>query len=56
VPYNVAFIALEEGLRMFSNIVGTPNEALQVGQKVKVAYEQRGEDLVVPVFEVVSSE
>jgi hypothetical protein len=38
---------------MFSNVVGTPNEDLKVGQKVKVAFEQRGEDLVVPVFEVV---
>ena len=54
VPYNVAFIELEEGLRMFSNIVGTPNEALRVGQKLKVAFEQRAEDLVVPVFEVVA--
>ncbi len=56
MPYNVAFIELEEGLRMFSNIVGTPNDALEVGQKVKVAFEGRGEDLVVPVFEIVSGE
>lgn len=53
VPYNVAFIQLDEGLRMFSNIVGTSNEALAVGQRVKVAFEQRDEDLVIPVFEVV---
>ncbi len=53
VPYNVAFIQLDEGLRMFSNIVGTPNDKLAVGQRVKVAFEQRDEDLVVPVFEVV---
>jgi uncharacterized OB-fold protein len=53
IPYNVAFVELEEGLRMFSNIVGTPNERLCVGQKVKVAFEQRDEDLVVPVFEIV---
>jgi uncharacterized OB-fold protein len=53
VPYNVALVELEEGLRMFSNIVGTSNEKLRVGQKVKVAFEQRAEDLVVPVFEVV---
>ena len=53
LPYNVAFIELEEGLRMFSNIVGTPNEKLRVGQKVKVAFEERSADLVVPVFEVV---
>ena len=53
MPYNVAFIQLDEGLRMFSNIVGTPNDKLAVGQRVKVAFEQRDEDLVVPVFEVV---
>ena len=50
VPYNVAMVELEEGLRMFTNIVGTPNEQLQVGQKLKLAFEQRDEDLVVPVF------
>lgn len=54
VPYNVAFIQLDEGLRMFSNIIGTPNDKLEVGQRVTVAYEQRDEDLVVPVFEVVA--
>lgn len=53
VPYNVAFIQLDEGLRMFSNIVGTPNEKLAVGQRVTVTFEQRDEDLVVPVFTVV---
>jgi hypothetical protein len=40
---------------MFSNIVGTPNEGLRVGQKVKVAFEERGTDLTVPVFEVVGA-
>ncbi len=53
VPYNVAMIELEEGLRMFSNIVGTPNDQLQVGQKVSVEFEVRDEDLTVPVFKVV---
>lgn len=53
VPYNVALIELEEGLRMFSNIVGMPNDRLEVGQKVKVAFERRAEDLTVPVFEAV---
>ena len=51
VPYNVTLVELEEGLRMFSNVVGVPNDKLQIGQKVKVAFEQRDEGLVVPVFE-----
>jgi uncharacterized OB-fold protein len=53
VPYNVVFVQLDEGLRMFSNVVGIPNDRLAVGQRVKVAFEQRDQDLVVPVFEVV---
>ncbi len=52
VPYNVAMIELEEGLRMFSNIVGTPNEQLKIGQMVKVAFEERAPGLTVPVFEL----
>lgn len=55
VPYNVAMIELDEGLRMFSNIVGTPNEELRVGQRVRVTFEQRAPDLIVPVFEVDGS-
>ncbi len=51
VPYNVALIELEEGVRMFSNVIGVANDALAVGQKVKVAFEQRDDDLFVPVFE-----
>src|SRR6266540_1362290 len=52
VPYNVALIELDEGLRLFSNVVGTPNEELRVGHKVKVAFEQRDDELIVPVFEI----
>jgi len=52
VPYNVALIELEEGLRMFSNIIGRPNDQLRVGQKVLVSFEQRDVDFTVPVFEI----
>jgi hypothetical protein len=55
VPYNVAMIELDEGLRMFSNIVGTPNDQIEVGQRVRVAFERRGDDLIVPVFELDSA-
>jgi hypothetical protein len=33
-------------------VVGTPNDELQVGQKLKAAFEQRDDDLIVPVFEI----
>ncbi len=39
---------------MFSNVVGTPNDQLRVGQDVKIAFEQRAADFVVPVFELDS--
>jgi uncharacterized OB-fold protein len=39
VPYNVALVQLAEGPRMFSNIVGVPNERLTVGLPVQVTFE-----------------
>ena len=51
VPYNVALIQLAEGPRMFSNVVGVPNEAVAVGMPVRVVFEPvAGTDVVLPRF------
>ena len=50
-PYVVALIDLEEGVRMFANIVG--HEALNVslGDRVSVTFEPRGtEGALIPQF------
>ena len=51
LPYNVAVVKLDEGALMCTNI-DAPNETIQIGQRVQVAFEQRGE-VNVPVFKPV---
>src|SRR5688500_11410732 len=38
VPYNVALIQLDEGPRMYSNIVGVTNDVPKVGDSVEVVF------------------
>jgi hypothetical protein len=51
VPQVIALVELEEGVRMLTNIVGSPADpgALPLDAPVSVAFEPRG-DLKVPVF------
>jgi len=51
VPYAVALIDLEEGVRVMANIVNVAAERLEIGMRVRVAFEDRGEGFVVPQFE-----
>jgi hypothetical protein len=51
VPYNVALVQLAEGPRMFSNVVGIPNEQIRVGMPVRISFETvPGSDLAIPRF------
>jgi uncharacterized OB-fold protein len=50
VPYNVAMIQLEEGPRMFSNIVGVSNDLPKVGDAVKVDFEKVTDVVTLPRF------
>ena len=51
VPYAVAWIDLEEGPRMLSNVVGVedPGAELSIGQQVVVEWEEH-EELSIPLF------
>jgi uncharacterized OB-fold protein len=51
VPYAVAWIDLDEGPRILSNVVGVkdPASELTVGQRVTVAWEEH-EELSLPLF------
>ena len=50
LPYVVAVIELEEGLRMVSRIVGRDSERLVIEQPVEVAFERVDGQWVLPVF------
>ncbi|MFD3614307.1 bifunctional MaoC family dehydratase N-terminal/OB-fold nucleic acid binding domain-containing protein [Streptomyces sp. NPDC058676] len=49
-PYAVALIELAEGVRMISNVVGTPHDEVRIGQPVRLEFQQCDEELVLPVF------
>lgn len=51
VPYSVAIVELDEqpGLRLTTNIVGCDPQAVHIGQRVRVQFEQQ-EDVWIPLF------
>ncbi|MEC9344268.1 MAG: OB-fold domain-containing protein [Pseudomonadota bacterium] len=49
-PLAVAYVTLEEGVTMFTNIVECDLDALAVGQEVAVTFEEKADGLTVPVF------
>lgn len=55
-PYVVAIVELVEqaGLRLTTNIVGVPPEAVTFGMEVQVTFEQY-EDVWLPMFEPVAA-
>ena len=50
VPYVVALIELAEGPTMMSNVVECEAEDVFIGMGVSVRFEQRSEDVSLPVF------
>ena len=50
-PYVIALIDLDEGPRMFANVVGDGALETKIGDRVKVAFEPRGDGALIPQFE-----
>ena len=50
VPYNVAIIELEEGVRMMSNIVECQNEDLNIDMPVEVVFDDVTPEITLPKF------
>jgi len=55
VPYAVVLVALEEGPRMISNVIGVPPEALRVGMPLEVVFEAVSPEVTVPKFRVANA-
>ncbi len=53
VPYNVVLVQLDEGPRMFSNVVGVPNEAITVGMPLEAVFEPATPEVTIPRFRPV---
>ena len=54
VPYNVAMIDLDEGVRCLSNVVGVPHDQVRIGQAVQVSFRRISADVALPQFRPVA--
>jgi len=52
-PYVVALVELDEGVRLMTNVVGCPPEAVVVGMLVRVTWEALSDGRNLPLFEPV---
>lgn len=51
VPYLVALVDLEEGVRLVANIRNCAMDQVAIGMKVKVMFEKLTSNIVLPQFE-----
>ena len=51
VPYNVAEVDLEKGVRVTSTIVGCPNDNLRIGMPLEVTFEDITDEVSLPKFQ-----
>jgi len=49
-PYAIAYVALDDGVTVMTNIVDCDLDALAIGQRVKVAFRPSDGALTIPVF------
>ena len=49
-PFVIAYVELDEGPRMMTNIVDTDPSSVEVGQRVRVVFHDTGEGSALPRF------
>jgi uncharacterized OB-fold protein len=49
-PYNLVIVQLDEGPRMFSNVVGEANDPIAVGDPLEVVFDRVAEGISIPRF------
>jgi uncharacterized protein len=55
VPYAVVLVELDEGVRVFGNMVDTPLDQVEIGLPVEVAFEVAEDGQHIPVFRAAPS-
>lgn len=53
IPYNLAIIELEEGVRVMNNVVGISNVLVEIGMDVEVMYDDVTPEVTIPRFKLV---
>lgn len=50
VPYVLAYVLLDEGVQVLTNIVDCDPEAVRIGMPVEVTFEDLNDEISLPVF------
>lgn len=50
VPYNIAVVETDEGVRLTSQVVGCAPDELRVGMELEAVFERRGHGVAIPKF------
>jgi uncharacterized OB-fold protein len=53
VPFVVAIVQLEEGVRMMTRIISATRERITIGAAVQVSFTPVGENLTLPYFRLI---
>jgi len=53
VPYVLAYVLLEEGVQILTNIVDVAPEEVRIGQAVEVCFEDLSDEISIPTFRVL---
>lgn len=56
VPYIIAIIELDEGVRVLSNILGAQPEEVKVGMRVALEWDDEAGEYPLPKFRPVAGE
>jgi uncharacterized protein len=50
IPYNIAVVETDEGVRLTSQVIDCDNGRLRIGMPLEVTFERMSEDVAVPMF------
>lgn len=54
-PYNVVVVVLDEGVKLFSNLVGIDDAAIRIGMKVEALFEPATDAVTLVKFKPVAT-
>jgi len=55
LPYVLAYVELEEGVLLLTNVVGCPPDSVRIGLPVEVVFEDVSDDVAIPRFRPVEA-
>jgi uncharacterized OB-fold protein len=55
VPFNVTLVELDEGVRMWSTVVGCKPDEVYIGMPLEIAYEDVSDTVALPKFRSATS-